>query len=152
MIMWDAFMNLGIRDRLIMIALYIIGVLLLILWARFITKRLPGGVLIKLFNRVIATSPKQEMENLKNKSATTHKSEEIQKRLKKTIVWEQLLSNFCNSVRNGIFCYIPKDERNNQKPHISIIRFLHINRILARKRYVNQERQEPKISCGYYKM
>jgi hypothetical protein len=121
--MWSTFMNLDIGGKVIMIVLYVIGVCLVILWARFITKRGRGGVLIRLFYRVFATFSEQEMENPENSSSTPHIGKKIQKYIKQAIVWQQGLGNLCNAIRNSGLRRIPDNERNNQKPHISLVHY-----------------------------
>jgi len=135
--MWNAFINLDFNGKVVAIALYILGVLLVILWARFITKRFNGGILYRL----IASSPKQEMENTKDTSSRCYKSDEMQKPLEKTIIWQQLLSKICNTLRKGIFYCSPKNEGNNQEQPVS---HTHTNKILTRKgRSINKEQNQP---------
>jgi hypothetical protein len=121
----NGFNILTFSDKVVLVVLYVLMVLLVILWARFITKRVEGGILW----RVIASCWKQKTENTEDESSTPHKSKEIRKHLKSNIIWQQSLDKTCNSIRKGTFGYVPKNERNSQKPYIPLP---HINKILAK--------------------
>jgi hypothetical protein len=89
--MWNWFVSLAFGDRVMVVALYILGVVVVILWARFITKRLDGGLLYRVIG-VIASSSN----------------------------WQYLLSKVCNSLRGAVFYYPSKNTGDNQKPYVQL--------------------------------
>jgi hypothetical protein len=126
--MWGSFINLDIGGKVIAIVLYVVGGLSLILWAKFVTKRVRGGVLVRLFRRVLVSPPKQIIKDSEDSSSAPHVGQEIYKYREEAIVWQQFLSNCRKVGGEEAFCHISQNKGNNEKPHIPIA---HIKKILS---------------------
>jgi hypothetical protein len=113
--MWDAFTALNRGDRLIAIAISIIGFLLIIRLARLMTKRSRRGVLIRLFNRVFATSSKQVIKDSINTNNSCHEGEEIHEPLTQGIVGGQQLSKSRDEIPTHSVYHSTTNDCDNQK-------------------------------------
>jgi hypothetical protein len=111
--MWNEFNALDSGDKAIAVALCISGVLLMILWARFVTKRVRGALLIRLFHRVAVSSPSQIMKNPEDASGSYRKREEMDEPLPRRTIGCQLLRKPSDRIKSDTPCHCAANEGNN---------------------------------------
>ena len=111
MTMWNTFVNLDVNGKVFVIALYIVGVLLVILWGRFISRRLGNG----LIYRLIASSAKQKIEKAESTTSRYYEYESLEKPKKEAIVWQYLLGKVAHIFKKVVLYYSSDNERNNQE-------------------------------------
>ena len=132
----DKFNGLALSVKAVLVLLHLSGVVLVVLWARFVSRRFRGrGVLLKLFDRLVASPSEQKAENAECTTSRYYENEALEKPKEEVVVWQHLLSKGLNILEKvGLHC-LPNNEGNNQRHYESPT---HAGRIIDRFRMLCQ--------------
>lgn len=126
MMMFNEFAGLAFNGKIMVVALHFVGIIFVILWARFVVKRLGVG----LVYRFIAF-PKQGDEKSKNSASRHNKDYGMDNPLKQVVVGQDLLGESGDTVKSLCLYHSSDKGRDNDKQH----RFpVHIKGIVERLR------------------
>jgi hypothetical protein len=116
MTMLKAFLDLSLNMKVAVIVLHLVGIAIVILWVRFVTKRWRTRGLL----RGIFSSHKQVMESSKNATSRYYKNESVQGPANGGIIWSYLLSKVSNTIKIkiAVFYRYFKKKRNNPKQYV----------------------------------
>ena len=144
----DEFRSLTATGKIAVVAGFILMILLVTLWARWLTRKhdamkLPVSV---------QPSANKLVEKCKDATSESTNSNDLQKQRKNRVIWHCLLSTFRNDLRKWRFQYHAEDDGYNQKDPVqtqtrtrfSFPQSRHIRTIVNKlRRRVNQSGKEP---------
>jgi hypothetical protein len=147
MLSW--FTSLAIYDKVMIIGFYLLGIILVTLWARFIARRYPAKRLP--FDTLF--SHNQGIENKENTTSSCCKDDKHQKAKKRCVIWS-LLGKCLNNVKENYIRYSTNNKGDNQnhpsrwchasRTILMMFSQRHIGHIVSSlRRAVNQSGKEP---------
>jgi len=78
--MWATFIALDASGKVMVATLYVLGMLLVVLWARFVSRQFRGrGILLRLFDRLVASPSEQKTENAKCTTSRHYENKALEK-------------------------------------------------------------------------
>jgi len=128
-----AFIALDTGGKIMVVALHLLGIAIVILYAKFTVKKQSVKTLQKIF------SSKQTIEESIGTTSRCHKNNNMQNHTEKAAVRQHLLSKVFYPIKRICLYYSTDNKRNDQKQHLHIARTIPNGECA-----VNHNREEPK--------